>query len=140
MESEAQRIIERWNGKLSVVRQAIDEDQTRNQSKVLGELVDKYISHIFERNRKIVEVVRVKEEIESKINTNVNEDEIKVMQDELQNLIKQYEKLVSDKILMFGDLIGNLRDISRNNDSIIKNEEQVARLKNNVEIVERDIN
>ena len=57
------------------------------------------------------------------------------MQEELQGLIKQYEKLVGDKILIFNDMIGNLREISKNNDNIIRNEEQIARLKNNVEIV-----
>lgn len=62
------------------------------------------------------------------------------MQDELSNLIKQYEKLVGDKIHIFNDMLANLKEISKNNDSIIKNEEQVARLKTNVEIVQRDIN
>ena len=37
-------------------------------------------------------------------------------------------------------MIGQLRELSLNNSSIIQNEEQVARLKNNVEIVQRDIN
>jgi hypothetical protein len=55
-------------------------------------------------------------------------------------LIKQYEKLIGDKILIFNDMIGNLKEISRNNDNIVKNEEEVTRLKNNVEIVQRDIN
>jgi hypothetical protein len=87
----------------------------------LGELVDKYIQHIFDRNRKIVEVVRVKEEIESRINTNVNEEEIRAMQDELASLIKQYEKLIGDKIVIFNDLISNLKEIMKNNESIIKN-------------------
>ena len=55
-------------------------------------------------------------------------------------MIKQYDKLVTDKTQIFGDMINNLKEISRNNDNIIKNEEQIARLKNNVEIVQRDIN
>jgi len=42
-------------------------------------LVDKYIVQVLERNRKLVEVVRVKEEIEAKIQNSVNEEEIKVM-------------------------------------------------------------
>jgi hypothetical protein len=121
MESEVEHIIERWHGKLAVVKKAIEEDQLRNQSKVLGELVDKYIQHIFDRNRKIVEVVRVKEEIESRINTNVNEEEIRTMQDELASLIKQYEKLIGDKIVIFNDLISNLKEIMKNNESIIRN-------------------
>jgi len=80
-------------------------------------------------------VIRIKEEVESKIQSNVNEDEIKTMQEELSGLIKQYEKLVSDKILIFNDMITNLKEISRNNDNIVKSEEEVSRLKNNVEIV-----
>jgi len=50
---------------------------------VLGELIDKYIVQIFERNRKLVEVNRVKEEIEAKIQRSVNEDEVRALQDEL---------------------------------------------------------
>ena len=84
-------------------------------------------------------MIRIKEEVESKIQSNVNEDEIKTMQEELSGLIKQYEKLVSDKILIFNDMITNLKEISRNNDNIVKSEEEVSRLKNNVEIVQRDI-
>jgi len=95
---------------------------------------------VFEKNRKLVEVIRVKEDIESKIQTSVNEDEIRTMNDELQLLIKQYDKLVSDKTHIFGDMITNLKEISRNNDNIVHNEEQIARLKTNVEIVQRDIN
>ena len=41
---------------------------------------------------------------------------------------------------MFSDMIGNLKEISKNNENIVKNEEQISRLKNNVEIVQRDIN
>eukprot|EP00347_Sterkiella_histriomuscorum_P021445 403333951 len=140
MESEVDHILERWHGKIAVVKKAIEEDQIRNQSKVLGELVDKYIQQIFERNRKLVEVIRIKEDIEAKIQSSVNEEEIRQMQDELQSLIKQYEKLVGDKIHLFNDMIGNLKEISKNNDNIVKNEENIARLKNNVEIVQRDIN
>ncbi len=44
MEQEVENIIERWQGKIAVVRKAIEEDSIRNQNKILGELVDKYIS------------------------------------------------------------------------------------------------
>ena len=88
----------------------------------------------------MVEVIRVKEEVESKIQQNVNEEEIIQMQDELKSLIKQYEKLVVDKILIFNDLIHNLKDVSKNNDTIVRNQEEMARLKCHVEIVQRDIN
>ena len=37
-------------------------------------------------------------------------------------------------------MIGNLKEVAQNNESIVRNEEQTARLKNNVEIVQRDIN
>ena len=43
MEKEVEHILQRWHGKIAVVKKAIEEDQLRNQSKVLGELVDKYI-------------------------------------------------------------------------------------------------
>ena len=49
--------------------------------------------------------MRIKEEIESKININVNEEEIRNMHDELNNLIRQYDKLVGDKVIIFNDMI-----------------------------------
>jgi len=79
MEQEVDHILERWHGKIAVVKKAVEDDQQRTQSKVLGELVDRYIVQIFERNRKLVEVIRVKEEIESKIQNSVNEEEINSM-------------------------------------------------------------
>lgn len=50
-------------------------------------------------------------------------------------MLKQYEKLVGDKIHIFDDLIASLKEVAQNNESIVRNEEQIARLKNNVEIV-----
>ncbi len=74
------------------------------------------MGQIFERNRKLVEVSRVKEEVEARIQSaSVNEDEIAGLQGEVSTLIKQYEKLVGDKIHIFNDMIGNLREISQNN-------------------------
>ena len=61
------------------------------------------------------------------------------MQDELQNYIKQYEQLVGDKIVVFNEMIDNLKEINQNNQKIVKNDEEIARLKNNSEIVQRDI-
>ena len=41
MAQEIENIVARWKGKIAVVRKAIEEDQTRNEDKVVGELVDK---------------------------------------------------------------------------------------------------
>ena len=63
--------------------------------------------------------MRIKEDIESKINKNVNEDEIKSMTEELKTQIQQYEDLINDKIIVFNDVIGNLKQINANNEKII---------------------
>lgn len=67
METEVENIVERWQSKIAVVKKGIEEDQIRNQQLMLGQLVEKYISQIFERNKKMVDLIRVKEDIESKI-------------------------------------------------------------------------
>ena len=41
MAQEIENIVARWKGKIAVVRKAIEEDQARNEDKVVGELVDK---------------------------------------------------------------------------------------------------
>lgn len=66
-----------------------------------------------------MDVVRVKEEIEARIQTSASEEEIRSMQDEVTNLIKQYEKLVGDKIVIFNDMLSNLKELSRNNDNLV---------------------
>ena len=87
MEDEAESIVQRWEGRILVIQKQLEEDISRSQSQVLGELVDKYIQQVFDKNRRIVEVQRVKEEIESKIQSKVSEKELKGMQDELKELI-----------------------------------------------------
>jgi hypothetical protein len=67
MEDEISHILERWHGRLIILSKSLEDDQARNQSRVLNDLADRYITQVFERNRKIVEVIRVKEDIESKI-------------------------------------------------------------------------
>ena len=59
----------------------------------------------------MVEVVRVKEEIERKIETNVNEDELELMQQQFTDSLKEYEKLVTDKIQIFSDMISQLKNV-----------------------------
>ena len=41
MAQEIENIVARWKGKIAVVKKAIEEDQARNEDKVVGELVDK---------------------------------------------------------------------------------------------------
>jgi hypothetical protein len=123
-----------------VIQKGLEEDVFRSQVRVMSDLVDKYIQQVFEKNRRMVDVQRVKEEIESKIQNNVTEQELRDMQEELHELISSYEVLVSDKISIFNDVIKNMREIGKNNDSIARNEEDITRLKSNVEIVQRDIN
>ncbi len=96
----------------------------------MSDLVDKYIQQVFDKNRRMVDVQRVKEEIESKIQNSVTES---------HELIGQYELLVSDKIHIFTEVIRNMKEMGKNNDSIVSNEEAITALKSNVEIVQRDI-
>ncbi len=117
----------------------VESDARSAQSRRLGDLIEQYVQKVYDRNKRMVDVIRVKEEIERKIEQNVNEKEVQAMRDELHTLIGDYEALVNDKIAVFQDMIANLREISKNNDAVVKNEEEIARLRNNVEIVARDI-
>ena len=50
---ELDAMMHRWHDKILLVRKALEED---NSQKVVGELVDKYLLHIIDRNRMIVDV------------------------------------------------------------------------------------
>lgn len=74
MEDEVKSILERWHGRMVVVRKQLEEDQSRNEGKVLGELVDKYIQQLFDKNKKMVDLSRSKEEIEFQVKNSANEN------------------------------------------------------------------
>ena len=87
LENEAENIIQRWQGRIVVIQKQLEEDAQRNQGKIFGDLIDKYIAQIFEKNRKMVEIQRVKEEIETKIQNASSEDDLRNMQEEVKALI-----------------------------------------------------
>ena len=65
LENEVQNVVERWQGKVALIRKAVAFDTENKQAEVLAELTEKYMDTIFEKNRQTVEVARVKEEIET---------------------------------------------------------------------------
>jgi len=76
LQSEFEGIIERWDGKLIVLKKELEKTYQDSHGKLMAGLVESYVQRIMERNRKMVEVVRVKEEIESKIEQQANKEEI----------------------------------------------------------------
>jgi archaellum component FlaC len=99
---------------------------------------------IFEKNRQVVEISRIKEEIETQITARgfsgaENAQEVERLKSELDNLLAEYERLVSEKLVLFSDMLANLREMSRSNESVVCAEEEIARLKTNMDFVKRDI-
>lgn len=43
MQREVDNIVQRWNGKVLMVRKAIEDEAESNQGKVLAELTEKYM-------------------------------------------------------------------------------------------------
>ena len=88
--------------------------------------MDKYIQQVLYKNRRIVDVHRIKEKIDSKIQINVMKQELREMQEELHHLINSFEVLVLDKISNFSDLIKENKKIGKNSDSIARNKEAIT--------------
>ena len=57
----------------------------------------------------MVKVIKIKEDIERKIEGNINEEELGTMNAELATHLKGYESQITGKIELFGDIIGNLK-------------------------------
>ena len=60
-----------------VIQKGLEEDVFRNSTRVMSDLVDKYIQQVFDKNRRMVDVQRVKDEIESKIQNTMTESELR---------------------------------------------------------------
>jgi hypothetical protein len=141
MEKEFDNIVQRWQGKVAIVRKGIEEESKRSKAVVLAELTEKLMQQIQEKNRQAVEISRVKEEVETQI-TNAGfqtTNDIPGLQRDLDNLLSQYQTLVSDKLSLFGDLLANLREITRQNESVLCADEEIARLKVNLDFTRREI-
>ena len=72
----------------------------------MDRLLDEFSRLAAQKSKKAVEVLRVKEEVEAKIQRAVTEEEIQTLSEELLRLIKIYEQLVADKLAVFGEVIG----------------------------------
>ena len=117
IEKEFDNIVQRWQGKVAMVRKGIEEEQKRSKASVVAEMTEKMMQQIQEKNRQAVEIARVKEEVETQITNagfqNKDSKDMPLLQKELDNLLSTYQTLVSDKLSLFGDLLSNLREITR---------------------------
>ena len=113
------------------MRQASDES--------INKQVQKYLQKVRDQNKDIVIVTQAKEEIESKMKEDVNEDDLKELQKQHSALIKDYESIIKDKIDIFTEMIKNLTQLSNGNFRSINNEEKIAEQKLGIEIWDRDI-
>lgn len=91
--------------------------------------VQKYLQQVRDKNRYIVSLTQKKEEIESKMLGDVNEDDLRILQQEHSELIREYEEIIKAKIQIFAKMIANLKKISEINTGFIQNEETIAERK-----------
>jgi hypothetical protein len=67
----------------------------------------------------MVEVIRLKEEIERKIDLTTSEQEINDIKQDLASYIKDFDKIVGEKIVIFNDLVGKLGGIIDSNSGTV---------------------
>ena len=87
----------------------------------------------------MVEVIRLKEEIERKIDQTTSEEEIEKLRNFLDQNITEFDKIVEEKIGIFNDLIKSIGTIVNNNHEIIAKERDLALLKNKSAIMKTEI-
>lgn len=81
----------------------------------INKQVQKYLQKVRDQNKDIVIVTKAKEEIESKMKNDVNEQELRELQEQHSALIKEYENIIKDKIDIFTEMIKNLTHLSDGN-------------------------
>jgi hypothetical protein len=117
----------------------LDDAMKQASDESINDQVQKNIQRIRDINKQIVELTQKKEEIESRMRKEVNERDLKELQDQHSKLIKQYEEIIREKIDIFTEMISNLNVITDSNSTAVQNEEILAQKKLNIEICERDI-
>lgn len=117
----------------------LDDAMRQASEESVNTQVQKYLQKVRDQNKDIVIVTQAKEEIESKMKNDVNEQELKNLQQQHSALIKEYESIIKDKIDIFTEMIKNLTRLSDGNYQSINNEEKIAEQKLAIEIWDRDI-
>jgi len=69
----------------------------------------------------------------------IDENELRLLQQQHGELIKEYEQIIKDKIDIFTEMIQNLTKLSNGNFTSMNNEEKIAEQKLAIEIWDRDI-
>ena len=128
-----------WDDKLIVKMRELDDAMRQASEQSVNKQVQKYLQKVRDQNKDIVIVTQAKEEIESKMKNDVNEQELKELQEQHSALIKEYESIIKDKIDIFTEMIKNLTRLSDGNYQSINNEEKIAEQKLAIEIWDRDI-
>lgn len=128
-----------WEDTLFIKMRAL-EDKVRQQSDAtVTKKVSQYLQQIKDKNEEIVEVSEAKENIESKMRTKVNDGELRELQREHSRLIKEYEAIIKQKVNIFTQMLANLEQLQEGNAKAILNEEEIAEVKLQIEVWERDI-
>jgi hypothetical protein len=128
-----------WDDQLIVKMRELDDAMRQASEESVNTQVQKYLQKVRDQNKEIVIVTQAKEEIESKMKNDVNEQELKDLQQQHSALIKEYESIIKDKIDIFTEMIKNLTRLSDGNYQSINNEEKIAEQKLAIEIWDRDI-
>jgi len=67
LEQTRQQILSRWSSRVKTLERRVKLACQESEEKVINDLMDQYIRRVFDRNRKMVDVIKIKEEIERKI-------------------------------------------------------------------------
>lgn len=93
----------------------LDDAMRQASEQSINKQVQKYLQKVRDQNKDIVIVTKAKEEIESKMKNDVNEQELRELQEQHSALIKEYENIIKDKIDIFTEMIKNLTHLSDGN-------------------------
>jgi len=108
-----------WEDNLKEKVKELEDAMKQASDHSINEQVQANMVQIREKNKKIVALTQKKEEINSKIQQNVSEEELLALQKLHSELIQDYEEIIKQKIDIFDDIIANLKVINTgNNDQI----------------------
>lgn len=113
---------------------------TQTNESLLGSLAAKYMDEIEDKNALIGELLKQKNEIDSKLQNASTKEDLTVMQEGLENLIRDYQDVCGERCSQIGSMIKQLKTQFGSRESHLHAEEDIMRLKSAIDLATRDNN
>lgn len=139
MEQTTVAIIAKWQNRVAEMQRHVEIVQQTANEELMTQLIAKHMASIEEKNAQIISLTKQKVQIESKLQSAHDEDDVKLLQEELSALISDYETVVSGRVTKIKEMIDALKLVAQGNEDLVHVTEDIQRVKNAIDLAKKDI-